>query len=269
MQHTLYMPSKMTIASFINAIVIDGDLGYMGSITMPNKALDAAGVLPGEMVFIDDMDRRGPPWRTYTVPGDDGKIINNGPPAHHFEKGDRVTIRAAALIAYADRHLVAGKHTKLVFEQAPNAPNRVIQPEHRLVLPDNALHEMCISKLHRLRVTKTDKKAAEEALIVDEDILDAAGFPVGLESQFTCLRNGAIRRTTVQAGKRGTGVVEVNGSGAWYTEPGALIITLAEAWLPYADAVKNSEPRVVFFDLSITDRNVIDSGKTKFGWRPV
>src|SRR5947209_8104281 len=98
----LYMPGEMTIASLIDPVVTDGKLRYVGSITIDENALEVAGILPCEMVYIDDRDRKGPPWRTYTVPGVRGKgdIINNGPPAHHFAEGDHVTIRAAALIAY-------------------------------------------------------------------------------------------------------------------------------------------------------------------------
>jgi aspartate 1-decarboxylase len=259
----------MTIAELVRPIVTDGKIAYVGSITIDEDALDAAGILPCEMVYIDDADRQGPPWRTYTLAGTRGKgdIVNNGPPAYHFAEGDHVTIRAAAQIAYEDMAQVAGMHTKVFFKQAAGAPNRVIAPTHQLVLPPKHWRKMCTSKLHRARVTKASKNGPE-ALIVDGDILEAAGFQAGLEVQFTSLRDGVLRRTSMQAGPRGTGAVEVYGSGAWHIEVGTLLITLAEEWLPYEDAVKNTEPRVVFFDESITGRNVIRHEMTKVGWRP-
>jgi aspartate 1-decarboxylase len=264
-QKVLYMPGEMTIAELVHAIVTGAALGYVGSVTVYRKILEAAGILPGEMVYIDNVDRKGPPWRTYTVPGNVGEIIMNGPPAYHFAIGDSVTIRAAALMSYEDMPRMAEGHTEVYFEQ-PEIRNHIGKIK-RVPIPDAHWRKMCISKLHRIRVNEVSKKGPE-ALIVDADILDQAGFPAGIEAQFTSLRDGAIRRTSVQAGPRGTGMAKVQGSGAWHIEPGTLLVSLAEAWLPYNDAVKNTEPRVVFFDESITDRNVIISEKTKLGWRP-
>jgi aspartate 1-decarboxylase len=124
---------------------------------------------------------------------------------------------------------------------------------------------MCISKLHRLMVTKTSTEGPE-ALIVDADILDAAGFPSGIEVQFTSLKDGALRRSCVQAGPRGTGMAEVRGSGALHIAVGVRLVSLAEAWLPYEDALKVGGPQVVFFDEKIDTHNVIREVKT--GWRP-
>jgi aspartate 1-decarboxylase len=124
---------------------------------------------------------------------------------------------------------------------------------------------MCISKLHRLIVTRTEPEGGE-ALVVDEDILDAAGFPPGIEVQFTSLKNGAIRRTHVKAGRRGSGMAEIHGAGAQYIEAGTRLVTLAEAWLPYDEAVKIGGPQVAFFDETRSDKNVIR--EIKPGYRP-
>jgi len=262
------MPGEMCIAELVHPVVTGAALAYIGSITIDQEALAAANLLPGEMVYIDDVDRKGPPWRTYIVPGERGKgdIINNGPPAYHFALGDHLTIRAGALISYADMPRLAGGHTKVYFEQGDDTPNRVATSKiERVEIPEKHLRKVCISKLHRIRVTKASTDGPE-ALIVDADILEAAGFPAGLEVQFTSLRDGALRRTCVQAGARGSGKAEVYGSGAWHIEAGTLLISLAEVWLPYEDAAKIGGPQVVFFDESVSDHNVIK--EVKQGWRP-
>ncbi|MDE2021774.1 MAG: aspartate 1-decarboxylase, partial [Patescibacteria group bacterium] len=94
MDKTMYMPGEMTIAELVQPQVTGADLNYVGSITISPEALTESGLLPGEMVYIDDVARKGPPWRTYIVPGNagEGQIVMNGPPAYHFKKGDPVTI---------------------------------------------------------------------------------------------------------------------------------------------------------------------------------
>ncbi len=259
----LYMPSEATMAELCEAQVTGADLNYIGSITIDRLALEASGLLPGQMVYIDDIDRKGPPWRTYIVPGEAGKgeIVMNGPPAYHFSKGDRVTIRGGALVARADLKKMGP--AGVYFRQEDGWPNKVALVRNGQ-LPEQHLRQMCISKLHRLLVTEV--AYGPEALVVDEDILDAADFPVGIEVQFTSLADGALRRTRILAGRRGTGEAVVLGSGAQHIKPGVRLVTLAEAWLPYEDAIKMDGPQVVFFDESVNDRNVIKSVKP--GWRP-
>lgn len=87
---------NMCLAKIHRATVTGADLDYEGSITIDKKLLWAAGLLPNQMVQINNL-ANGEPWRTYIVPGETGKgeIILNGPPAHHaFKKGDLVVIWA-------------------------------------------------------------------------------------------------------------------------------------------------------------------------------
>ncbi len=248
---------QVCMAELVQPSVTDADLDYQGSITIDPAALDSAGLLPGQMVYIDNVARKGPSWRTYIMRGEPGKgeIVLNGPPAYHFAKGDLVTIRGGALVAYEEILRMAPGHTKVYFTQDEGAPNRVSRVE-RNEIPAAHSRQMCISKLHRLMVTKVSAEGPE-ALIVDADILDAAGFPPGIEAQFSSLKDGALRRTCVQAGPRGTGSAEVHGSGALHVASGTRLVVLAEAWLPYQDAAKIGWPQVAFFDEASTERNVI------------
>lgn len=266
-ENTLYMPSERCMAELVLAVVTGADLDYIGSITIDPEALDVANLLAGQMVYIDDIIRKGPSWRTYIVAGTPGRgeVIMNGPPAHHFKKGDPVTIRAGALVSFEDlKGSMRGDHTKVYFTQNGNMPNCIANYDYRPI-PNNHWRQMCISKLHRIMVTESSPDGPE-ALIVDEDILDAAGFPEGIEVQFTSLKDGSLRRTSIQADRRGSGMAKIQGSGAQYIEAGTRLVTLAEAWLPYEDAKKVGGPQVAFFDEAINTYNVIR--EVKPGWRP-
>lgn len=83
----------MCLAKIHRATVTDADLAYVGSITIDGLLLDAAGLIPGQAVRVNSL-ANGVSWKTYIVRGEEGKgdIIMNGPPAHHFKKGDMVII---------------------------------------------------------------------------------------------------------------------------------------------------------------------------------
>ena len=78
-------------AKIHRATVTGGDLNYSGSITIDKKLLDSAGILPYEMVHVNNINN-GNHWETYVIPGKDGEIILNGAPARLFLKGDLVII---------------------------------------------------------------------------------------------------------------------------------------------------------------------------------
>jgi len=257
----LHLASERCIAELVHPVVTGAELNYKGSITIDPRTLKLAGLLAGQMVYIDNVGREGPPWRTYIVEGKPGKgeIIMNGPPAYHFKKGDPVTIRGGGLIPYGDASKMASDHTRVYFRQNGKLPNRVDHVEYGDV-PKLHWRQMCISKLHRLTVTETSL-VGPEALIVDADILNAGGFPAGIEVQFTSLKDGALRRTCIQPGPRGTGMARIQGAGARHITAGTLIVTLAEAWLPYESAIKAGGPQVVFFDEKTKTRNVIEKPK--------
>lgn len=79
------------------ATVTEADLDYVGSVTVDQELLDAAGILPGELVSIVDITN-GARLETYTIAGErhSGVIGINGAAAHLINPGDLVI-----LIAYA------------------------------------------------------------------------------------------------------------------------------------------------------------------------
>ena len=82
---------NVCIAKLHRVTVTDADLDYVGSITIDEALLEAAGLLPGQMVTINNLSN-AVTWRTYIMKGQRGKgqIVLNGPPARIFQKGDKV-----------------------------------------------------------------------------------------------------------------------------------------------------------------------------------
>jgi aspartate 1-decarboxylase len=81
------------------ATVTQADLNYIGSITIDETLAKAAGIKQFQKVTITNL-RNGVLWYTYVMYGapDSGTICLNGPPAHHFAKGDLVIILAYAQV---------------------------------------------------------------------------------------------------------------------------------------------------------------------------
>jgi aspartate 1-decarboxylase len=79
------------------ATVTHADLHYVGSVTVDQDLLDAADILPGELVAIVDVTN-GARLETYTIAGERGSGVLgiNGAAAHLVDVGDTVI-----LITYA------------------------------------------------------------------------------------------------------------------------------------------------------------------------
>ncbi len=94
---------NVCIGKLHRATVTDADLNYVGSITIDEALLEAAGLVPGQMVQITNVSNAAL-WRTYIVKGEKGKgeIILNGPPARLFQKGDKVIILGEAWVSAED-----------------------------------------------------------------------------------------------------------------------------------------------------------------------
>ena len=75
------------------ATVTHADLHYVGSVTVDLDLLDAADILPGELVSIVDITN-GARLETYTIEGEPGSgiIQLNGAAAHLVNVGDLVII---------------------------------------------------------------------------------------------------------------------------------------------------------------------------------
>jgi len=77
-------------AKIHRATVTQADLNYVGSITIDELLLEASGIVPNGFF-----------WRTYAMAGKrgHGDICLNGPPARHFQPGDKIIILAEVQVS--------------------------------------------------------------------------------------------------------------------------------------------------------------------------
>ncbi|GAB2891128.1 aspartate 1-decarboxylase [Streptomyces mayteni] len=85
------------------ATVTEADLHYVGSVTIDADLMDAADLLPGELVHIVDIDN-GNRLETYVIEGarGTGVIGINGAAAHLVKPGDLVIIISYAQVDDAE-----------------------------------------------------------------------------------------------------------------------------------------------------------------------
>lgn len=116
------MLRTMFHAKIHRATVTEANLHYVGSVTVDQDLLDAAGVLPGELVSIVDVDN-GARLETYTIAGERGSgvIGINGAAAHLVHPGDLVILIAYAQMEDAE----ARSHVPTVVHV--DADNRIIE----------------------------------------------------------------------------------------------------------------------------------------------
>lgn len=83
--------------------VTDADLNYIGSITVDQDLLDAAGMIQGEKVSVVNVNN-GERFETYTIGGERGSgvIMLNGPAARKVQKDDIVIIISYALLDFQE-----------------------------------------------------------------------------------------------------------------------------------------------------------------------
>ena len=87
------MLRQMLRAKIHRATVTDACLEYEGSLTVDGELLDAAGILPFELVMISNLNN-GERFTTYAMAGKRGagEIILNGPTARKAVIGDKVIV---------------------------------------------------------------------------------------------------------------------------------------------------------------------------------
>ena len=75
------------------ACVTGAKLDYEGSITIDPILMEAANILPFQLVHINNM-ANAVHWETYAIPGKRGigEICLNGCPARLFQPGDKVIV---------------------------------------------------------------------------------------------------------------------------------------------------------------------------------
>ncbi len=119
------------------ATVTEAALNYVGSITVDEDLLDAAGILEYEYVQIADVDN-GERFETYTIAGErgSGMICLNGAAARKVQVGDKIIIMAYAAMTHDE---AKGHKPNVVFVDDDNKIIRVTNYEKHGKLVDQPL----------------------------------------------------------------------------------------------------------------------------------
>ena len=108
------------------------------------------------------------------------------------------------------------------------------------------IYTMMHGKIHRATVTEANLNYVG-SITIDEDLLDAAGILPGEKVQIVNNNNGARLETYTIPGKRGSGVICLNGAAARCALEGDIVIIIAYAKMDEKEA-KALEPKVVLVD---------------------
>lgn len=117
------MMIEMLKSKIHRVTVTEARLDYIGSITIDEDLLDAAGILPGERVYIVD-NNNGERFDTYTIAGQrgSGTICLNGAAARKVQVGDIVII-----ICYASMTPEEARGWKPTVIFPDTATNRLVE----------------------------------------------------------------------------------------------------------------------------------------------
>ncbi|MDE3839374.1 aspartate 1-decarboxylase [Bacillus methanolicus] len=105
---------------------------------------------------------------------------------------------------------------------------------------------MMNAKIHRARVTEANLNYVG-SITIDEDILDAVGMVPNEKVQIVNNNNGARFETYIIPGKRGSGVVCLNGAAARLVQEGDVVIIISYVMVP-EEKVKTHKPKVAIMD---------------------
>lgn len=115
------------------ATVTEADLNYVGSITIDQDLLDAAGICVNEKVAIVN-NNNGERLETYTIPGarGSGVVCLNGAAARLVQKGDIVIIMSYVMLSEPE---IAAHEPKVVLVDGNNHIRDVIsyEPPHTVL----------------------------------------------------------------------------------------------------------------------------------------
>jgi aspartate 1-decarboxylase len=81
--------------------VTDGNLNYIGSLTLDIDFMDKVGLIHGEKIQVLNVEN-GERLETYVIQGERGKgeVIVNGPATFKIKKGDLVIINSYAQVEF-------------------------------------------------------------------------------------------------------------------------------------------------------------------------
>lgn len=129
------MTVQMLKGKIHRATVKQADLDYVGSITVDQDLLDAAGIYEYEQVAIVDVNN-GARFETYTIAGErgSGMICLNGAAARCACTGDKIIIMAYAQLT--PKEIENGYAPHVVFVDEENKIARVTRYEKHGLLKD-------------------------------------------------------------------------------------------------------------------------------------
>lgn len=116
------------------ATVVQAELDYVGSITVDEELMEAAGILEYELVQIVDINN-GQRFETYVIAGerDSGMICLNGAAARMVAVGDKVILMAYASMTPEEAKAHA---PRVVFVDEKNRVSRITSYEKHGLLSD-------------------------------------------------------------------------------------------------------------------------------------
>lgn len=118
------------------ATVVQAEVDYVGSITIDEDLMDAAGILEYEKVQVADVNN-GSRLETYVIAGErsSGMICLNGAAARFVSVGDKVIIMCYAQM---DQDEARGFKPHVVFVDENNRVSRLTRYEKHGLLEDMA-----------------------------------------------------------------------------------------------------------------------------------
>lgn len=121
---------RACIAKIHRATVTEADLNYVGSITIDEALLEQSGIHPFQYVNITNV-ANGVFWQTYVMAGPRGRgdICLNGPPARHFQKGDKIIVLAEGWFEPAEMRDI--DPVIVIVEDDANRKTSIIRPARR------------------------------------------------------------------------------------------------------------------------------------------
>lgn len=102
------------------------------------------------------------------------------------------------------------------------------------------------SKIHRAKVTQAELNYVG-SITIDEELMEAAGLIENEKVQVVNINNGERLETYVIRGKRGSGVICLNGPAARKAQVGDVVIVISYATMDFEEA-KKFKPSVIFPD---------------------
>jgi len=102
------------------------------------------------------------------------------------------------------------------------------------------------SKIHRVSVTEANLNYIG-SITIDEDLMDAANVIANEKVSIVNNNNGERFETYVIPGKRGSGVICLNGAAARKVQPGDIVIIMAFAMMEMEEA-RTFKPAIIFPD---------------------